>query len=196
MSGPSVSGLTRRAARSIAAWRFPQTRALRSATAAGVPAATASCTAASAWMSSPELPQEERHAFAFGFERSDDPERARRVGGEPRFGQLEDVVARDVGDRALDGLRIELAFGQQEPELFDFLLRRDEVALAAVGEGGERLRRGALALASEARGDPRGKRVALERVDGDRDARACSSAENHAEDCVARSTFGSVTSRI
>ena len=93
-----------------------------------------------------------------------------RVAREPRFGELEDVVARDVGDRALDRLVVELALGQQQAELLDLLLRREQVAFAALGEERERFARRALLLPREPRRDPARQLVALERIHGDRDA--------------------------
>ena len=140
-----------------------------------------------------ELPQQQLDAFALGFQRRDDAQRAGGVRREPRLRQLEDVVAGDVGHRALDGLRAEFTLRQEQAELFDFLPRGEQVALAAVGEKGERLRRHPLPLPGEARRDPRRQRLAFQRIDGDRDARSAS-AVNHDEDCAARSSFGSVTS--
>ena len=77
-----------------------------------------------------ELPDRKRGRFAFRFERAHDAHRARRVAGEPRFRELEDVVAGDVGHRAFDRFVIELAFGQQQGELLDFLPCREQVAFA------------------------------------------------------------------
>ena len=58
-------------------------------------------TRASACTSSASCQTASVTGFAFRSQRGEDAQRARRVAGEPRFGQLEDVVARDVGDRAL-----------------------------------------------------------------------------------------------
>jgi len=86
------------------------------------------------------------------------------------LGEGEDVEARDVGDGFLDYRRIELALGQQQPELLHFLLRREQVALGGVGEKLQRVGGRALLLLRQPRGDPFRQLVPLERIDGDRDA--------------------------
>ena len=53
------------------------------------------------------LPDSERDGLAFGFERSQDSDRASGVTREPRLRRLKDVVAGDVGRRAFDGLERE-----------------------------------------------------------------------------------------
>ena len=46
-----------------------------------------------------QLPDGKRQCFAGRLERGEDPQARARVAGEPGFGKLEHVVARDVGDR-------------------------------------------------------------------------------------------------
>ncbi len=159
-SAAIASESSRRAARSIAACRFPQTRAFLIATATGVPDAAASTHECERVDVLAQLPQQQLNAFALGFECRDDPQRARRVACEPRLRELEDVVAGDVGDRALDRFGFEIALRQKQAELFDFLARRKQVPLAALGKEGEGLAPDALSLQREARGDPRRQLVA------------------------------------
>ena len=70
------------------------------------------------------------------------------------------VEARDVGDRLADRGERDLARGQQQCQLLDLLLGREEVALDAVGEPLERLHGGALSLPRKALGEPLGQLVA------------------------------------
>ena len=80
-----------------------------------------------------------------------------------RLEQRVALEARDVGHRLADRVERDLARGQQERQLLDFLLGREQVALHAVGEPLERLDRGALLLAREALGEPLRQFVARDR---------------------------------
>ena len=83
---------------------------------------------------------------------------------------------------ALDLLEAELAGRIEQRELLDLLVRREQVALDAIGEEGERaLALGAggdvLALRRQALGDPRRQRLPLDRIDAHRDAGAVERGE-------------------
>ncbi len=117
-----------------------------------------------------ELPEQKRHALARGFERGEDAQGARGVAGEPCFGELEDVEARDIGDRALDRIVLELSFGQEQTELLDLLFRCEQIALGRLGEKLQGVLGDALTLAREALAKPSRQLVALEWIHGDADA--------------------------
>ena len=108
-----------------------------------------------------ELPEQQLESFAGRLERGEYPAGPRRIAGEPCFGKLEDVEARYVGDRILDGRRIELALGQQQRELLHFLLCREQVALGGVGQKLQRIGGGTLLLPGETRADPARQLFAL-----------------------------------
>ena len=72
--------------------------------------------------------------LAFGLQAVQHALHARRLAAQHRLGQLEDVVARDVQHRALDLLETQLAGRVQQRQLLDLLVRRQQVALDAVGE--------------------------------------------------------------
>ena len=65
----------------------------------------------------------------------------------------------------------ELALREQQRELVDLLARGEQVAFAALREERERVARNALLVSRQPFGEPRRQRSALDRHDGDRDAR-------------------------
>ena len=180
-SGVSVSARTRRAARSSAFWRLPHTRALRTAAPSGVPPATACCTPASACRSSESCHTASVTASPDDSSAVEDAQRARGVAGEPRLGQLEDVVARDVGDHALHRLAHRAC-------------RPAAAARASRSPGARRAgclrtaRRGMRACRGSPAGPARARRAAIQRGSASRStgstamvAPARSSAANHAD---------------
>ena len=131
------------------------------------------------------MPDDERHAFAFGLERGENAQRTGRVAGEPRFGELEHVETRDVGDRTLNRIVIELAFGQEKTELLDLLASGEQVALGRLGEKLQGIAADALILSREPRGKPPRQFAALERLHRDGHAGAFEGGKPRAALCRA-----------
>ncbi|KAF1858399.1 hypothetical protein Lal_00014910 [Lupinus albus] len=89
---------------------------------------------------------------AFNF--SSHAHEARRVAGQHRFRQFKNVVARDV-QHGINHLIVgQLARFVQQGELLDFLVRRQQIALDAVGDEVEALAVRALVLGRETHADP------------------------------------------
>ena len=157
--------------------------------------AIASRTPASACRSSPSCQIGERDRLAFAAQRVDDAQRPRRRRrrATPRTvpgcrKRATSATARSTSSCASS------PFGQQQRELVDLLPRREQVAFAALGEERERVarRRAARFARAARRSTPAAPRVRSARRRSSTPASA--SAANHADDCVARSTRGSVIS--
>ena len=119
-----------------------------------------------------QLPQHELHAFAYGLERREDAASTTHVAPKPSLRNLEDIEPGDISDGILDRRRIEPTLRKKKRELFDFLLRGEEVALGGVGEELQGLGGRALPLPRKPRRDPSRQLVSLQRIYGDGDARA------------------------
>src|SRR5258706_6538459 len=124
-----------------------------------------------------ERPEEKWQRLALGLQRGDHAHHPPGVAAVDRLDQRVALETRDVGHRFADRFQCDLALGQEERELLDLLLRREEVALDAIGEPLEGLDGCALALAREAFGEPVGKLVARDRLRLHRDTGALQSGE-------------------
>src|SRR5689334_4078508 len=102
-----------------------------------------------------ELPDDQRDRLAFAAQALEDAQRPCGVAGEPCLRQFLQIVACDVGHRALDIVVRELAGRQQQRQLVDLLPRREQVPFATLREERERVASDALAVSRETLGDPR-----------------------------------------
>ncbi|CFN05382.1 Uncharacterised protein [Bordetella pertussis] len=119
-----------------------------------------------------DRPQHQRQGFALGAQAVEHAHRARRVAGQHGVAQPEDVVARHVEHGALDVLGGQLAFRIKQPQLLDFLVGRQQVALDLVGHPLQRGGVGALVLAPQAHANPCRQAAALDVGDVGHDAAA------------------------
>src|SRR5882672_10728236 len=142
----------------------PHTRASRSTSASGLPAAMPFCTRQMARISSARI-----HNTRGGA--SPSPRRPSSMRAS-RERSPESIVARHVHHRLAHCVEVDLPGRQEQRELLDLLMRRKEIAFDAVGEKLQGFRARALLLPREASSDPLRKPRAFDRIDVDDGSKA------------------------
>ena len=133
--------------------------------------------------------------LAFAAQHAQDAHRARAVAGEPRFGERERRRSARRRHRARRPRRARARLAGSTSASFSISWRAaSRLPSHRLGEERERLRRGLLALLREARRDPARQLLALERPHRHRRRRRRRAPRTTRDDCVARSSLGSVTS--
>ena len=81
-----------------------------------------------------QRPEQQRRLLPLGAQTRQDAKRPRGFACERGGRELEHVVARTVRDQRSDGRLVQRSAGPGERNPFDLLLRREQVALDAIGE--------------------------------------------------------------
>ena len=101
-----------------------------------------------------QRPQRQRRRHALALQPFQNPHQAHGISSQHSIGEIKYIIARDIQYRFANLVKIQRAFGEQQPEFLDLLVCRQKIALDTVSQKLQGRRIDTLFLCREPHPDP------------------------------------------